>query len=105
MMMCEMLDIQAKNYIFKTYEDCWDCVRSAMADGAVVGIGGAYIKAGNVQPGEGKMMTVTHHVLVHEMREDGGVYAITRRSRKIHVQDVEHEQSHEKLFKTGYGLV
>lgn len=40
--MCEMLDIQVKNYIFKTFEDCWDCVRAAMADGAVVGIGGAW---------------------------------------------------------------
>ena len=41
MQMCEMLDIQAKNYIFKTFEDCWGCVRSAMSDGAVLGIGGA----------------------------------------------------------------
>lgn len=40
--MCKMLDIEVKNYIFKTYEDCWGCVRSAMADGAVVGIGGAW---------------------------------------------------------------
>ena len=45
MQMCEMLDIQAKNYIFKTYEDCWDCVRSAMADGAMVGIGGAWTES------------------------------------------------------------
>ena len=42
MQMCEMLDIQAKNYIFKTFEDCWGCVRSAMSDGAVLGIGGAW---------------------------------------------------------------
>lgn len=42
MQMCEMLDIQAKNYIFKTFEDGWDCVNSAIADGAVVGIGGAW---------------------------------------------------------------
>ena len=42
MEMCKMLDIQVKNYIFKTDEDCWGCVRSAMADGAVVGIGGAW---------------------------------------------------------------
>ena len=42
MQMCEMLDIQVKNYIFKTFEDCWGCVRSAMEDGAVFGIGGAW---------------------------------------------------------------
>ena len=42
MQMCEMLDIQAKNYIFKTFEDCRGCVRSAMSDGAVLGIGGAW---------------------------------------------------------------
>ena len=42
MQMCEMLDIQAKIYIFKTFVDCWGCVRSAMSDGAVLGIGGAW---------------------------------------------------------------
>ena len=40
--MCEMLDIRVKNYIFKSFEDCWDCVRSAMRDGAGLGIGGAW---------------------------------------------------------------
>lgn len=40
--MCQLLNIQAKNYIFKSHEQCWDCVRAAMSDGAVLGIGGAW---------------------------------------------------------------
>lgn len=42
MRMCQMLDVQAKNYIFKTMQDCQGCVRDAMGDGAVFGIGGAW---------------------------------------------------------------
>lgn len=40
--MCEMMDVQARNYTFKSMEDCWDCVRRAQEDGAVFGIGGAW---------------------------------------------------------------
>lgn len=42
MQVCEMLNIQVKNYIFKSFEDCWGCVQAAMEDGAVLGVGGAW---------------------------------------------------------------
>lgn len=38
----ELVDIQVKNYIFKTFEDCYDCVEQALRDGAVYCIGGAW---------------------------------------------------------------
>ena len=38
----ELVDIQVKNYIFKTAEDCDGCVEQALRDGAVYSIGGAW---------------------------------------------------------------
>ena len=38
--MCEMLGVQAKNYIFKNFADCKTCVEDALRDGAVVSVGG-----------------------------------------------------------------
>ena len=40
--MCEMLGVQAKNYIFKNFADCKACVESALLDGAVFSVGGAW---------------------------------------------------------------
>ncbi|WP_312939644.1 sigma 54-interacting transcriptional regulator [Oscillibacter sp.] len=42
MLMCEMLRIRAKNYIFSSPEDSYDAVAAAVADGATYGIGGAW---------------------------------------------------------------
>ena len=33
--MCEMLEVQTKNYIFKSFADCRGCVERALKDGAV----------------------------------------------------------------------
>ena len=40
--MCQLLDVQAKNYIFKTFADCKACVEDALRDGAVFSVGGAW---------------------------------------------------------------
>ena len=40
--MCQLLDVQAKNYIFKTFADCRTCVEDALRDGAVFSVGGAW---------------------------------------------------------------
>ena len=58
-----------------------------------------------VELGECQLATVVHHVLAEEMGEDGGVKTITHSTAEIHVNNVEHEQSHEKLFETWYRLV
>ena len=58
------------------------------------------IKMSHIQVGKGKLLSVTHHIFVHKVRENGGINAITCRSCQIHVEDVEYEQAHEELFKT-----
>ena len=40
--MCEMLEVQIKNYIFKSFADCRGCVERALKDGAVFSVGGAW---------------------------------------------------------------
>ena len=40
--MCEMLEVQRKNYIFKSFADCRGCVERALKDGAVFSVGGAW---------------------------------------------------------------
>ena len=40
--MCEMLEVQTKNYIFKSFADCRGCVERALKDGAVFSVGGAW---------------------------------------------------------------
>lgn len=59
----------------------------------------AEVEMRHVQVRERELSPVVRHVIVQEMREDGGVDAITRRSCQIHVEDVEHEQAHEEKLK------
>ena len=40
--MCEMLEVQTKNYIFKSFADCRGCMERALKDGAVFSVGGAW---------------------------------------------------------------
>lgn len=42
MEVCRLLGVQVKNYIFKTFEDCQECVIKAMEDGSAFGIGGSW---------------------------------------------------------------
>lgn len=88
--MCDMLDIHVKNYIFKTFEDCWGCVRSAMADGAVVGIGGAWTEPVSKELG-------FPHITV-ENSEDTIVSAleVARQIREIQREEAEKQ----KVLKT-----
>jgi len=39
---CDLLGFQARNYVFGSFEDCHACVQKALADGAVMSIGGAW---------------------------------------------------------------
>ena len=54
------------------------------------------VEMSQVEAGERELAAIVLHVIIQEMREDGGVNTITRRSCQIHVEDVEHEQAHEE---------
>ena len=94
MRMCEMVDVQAKNYNFKTYEDCWGCVREAMADGAVFGIGGAWTEPVS------KELGLPHVTL--ENSEDSIVNAlvVARQMRRIQREEAEKQQALKTRMET-----
>ena len=58
------------------------------------------VEVRHIQVCESELLSVARHVVVHKVREDSGINAITCRSCQIHVEDVEYEQAHEELFKT-----
>lgn len=90
MRMCEMLDIQAKNYIFKCFEDCWECVRSAMADGAVFGIGGAWTDPISEELG------FPHVTLENSVESIGNALVVAEQIRRIQHEEAEKQ----KVLKT-----
>lgn len=53
----------------------------------------AEVKVCHIQVCKGELLPVTHHVVVHKVREDGGINAITCRSCQIHVEDIETRTS------------
>ena len=65
----------------------------------------AEVEVRHIQMRESELLSVAHHVVVHKVREDSGINAITCRSCQIHVEDVEHEQAHEELLKTWHRFV
>lgn len=94
MQVCEMLDIQVKNYIFKNFEDCWGCVRSAMADGAVVGVGGAWTEP------VAKELGLRHITL--ENSDDAIIHAleIAQQIRRVQQEEAEKQRDLRTRMET-----
>lgn len=86
MRMCKMVEVQAKNYLFKNPEDCENCVRDALRDGAAYGIGGAWTAP------VAEKLGLPHAIL--ENSEDSIVNALTvaRQIRTIQMEEAARQQ-------------
>ena len=65
----------------------------------------AEIKVSQVKMSQGQLTSVTHHVIVEEVHEQLGIESVPKRTCKIHVEDIEYKQSHEKMLKVMERLV
>lgn len=59
------------------------------------------IKMLKINTGQREILSITHYIIVHKMREPMGVNTITYCSYQIHVEDIEDEQSHKEMFEIG----
>lgn len=87
MQVCEMLSIQVKNYIFKSYEDCWGCVNEALKDGAVLGVGGAWTEPVSEALG-------LEHITL-ENSDEAIIHAIEIAQQILQIQHEEEEKQRE----------
>lgn len=94
MRMCEMVEVQAKNYIFKTFEDCWNCVRRAMADGAVFGIGGAWTEPVSRELG------FPHVTLENSEESIVNALVVAGQIRRIQKEEAEKQQALKTRMET-----
>ena len=88
--MCEMLGVQAKNYIFKNFADCRTCVEDALRDGAVFSVGGAWTDPWAKRLG-----------LPHVILENSEGTILTALEKAIQVRRVQLEEAEkQQRFKT-----
>ena len=88
--MCEMLGVQAKNYIFKNFADCKTCVEDALRDGAVFSVGGAWTDPWSKKLG-----------LPHVILENSEGTILTALENAIQLRRVQLEEAEkQQRFKT-----
>ena len=88
--MCEMLGVQAKNYIFKNFADCKTCVEGALRDGAVFSVGGAWTDPWSKKLG-----------LPHVILENSEGTILTALENAIQLRRVQLEEAEkQQRFKT-----
>ena len=88
--MCEMLGVQAKNYIFKSFADCKTCVEDALRDGAVFSVGGAWTDPWSKKLG-----------LPHVILENSEGTILTALENAIQLRRVQLEEAEkQQRFKT-----
>ena len=88
--MCEMLEVQTKNYIFKSFADCRGCVERALKDGAVFSVGGAWTDPW------AKRLGLPHVIVENSVETILNALESATQLRRVHVEEAEKQC----LFKT-----
>ena len=88
--MCEMLEVQTKNYIFKSFADCRGCVERALKDGAVFSVGGAWTDPW------AKRLGLPHVIVENSVETILNALESATQLRRVQVEDAEKQC----LFKT-----
>ncbi len=88
--MCEMLEVQTKNYIFKSFADCRGCVERALKDGAVFSVGGAWTDPW------AKRLGLPHVIVENSVETILNALESATQLRRIQVEEAEKQC----LFKT-----
>ena len=88
--MCEMLEVQTKNYIFKSFADCRGCVEHALKDGAVFSVGGAWTDPW------AKRLGLPHVIVENSVETILNALESATQLRRVQVEEAEKQC----LFKT-----
>ena len=88
--MCEMLEVQTKNYIFKSFADCRGCVERALKDGAVFSVGGAWTDPW------AKRLGLPHVIVENSVETIPNALESATQLRRVQVEEAEKQC----LFKT-----
>ena len=88
--MCEMLEVQTKNYIFKSFADCRGCVERALKDGAVFSVGGAWTDPW------AKRLGLPHVIVENSLETILNALESATQLRRVQVEEAEKQC----LFKT-----
>ena len=88
--MCEMLEVQTKNYIFKSFADCRGCVERALKDGAVLSVGGAWTDPW------AKRLGLPHVIVENSVETILNALESATQLRRVQVEEAEKQC----LFKT-----
>ena len=88
--MCEMLEVQTKNYIFKSFADCRGCVERALKDGAVFSVGGAWTDPW------AKRLGLPHVIMENSVETILNALESATQLRRVQVEEAEKQC----LFKT-----
>ena len=88
--MCEMLEVQTKNYIFKSFADCRGCVKRALKDGAVFSVGGAWTDPW------AKRLGLPHVIVENSVETILNALESATQLRRVQVEEAEKQC----LFKT-----
>lgn len=88
--MCEMLEVQTKNYIFKSSADCRGCVERALKDGAVFSVGGAWTDPW------AKRLGLPHVIVENSVETILNALESATQLRRVQVEEAEKQC----LFKT-----
>ena len=88
--MCEMLEVQTKNYIFKSFADCRGCVERALKDGAVFSVGGAWTDPW------AKRLGLPHVIVENSVETILNTLESATQLRRVQVEEAEKQC----LFKT-----
>ena len=88
--MCEMLEVQTKNYIFKSFADCRGCVERALKDGGVFSVGGAWTDPW------AKRLGLPHVIVENSVETILNALESATQLRRVQVEEAEKQC----LFKT-----
>ena len=88
--MCEMLEVQTKNYIFKSFADCRGCVERALKGGAVFSVGGAWTDPW------AKRLGLPHVIVENSVETILNALESATQLRRVQVEEAEKQC----LFKT-----
>ena len=88
--MCEMLEVQTKSYIFKSFADCRGCVERALKDGAVFSVGGAWTDPW------AKRLGLPHVIVENSVETILNALESATQLRRVQVEEAEKQC----LFKT-----
>ena len=83
--MCEMLEVQTKNYIFKSFADCRGCVERALKDGAVFSVGGAWTDPW------AKRLGLPHVIVENSVETILNALESATQLRRVHVEEAEKQ--------------